>query len=57
MFSKPGLKFYLIAIPTLTIDPGESETFSKGDQHDGEAGAVPIHDLENVDSTLGRTHR
>ena len=41
-----------LVIHKRTIHPGDGDTLSKGDQHEGEAGAVPIHDLQDVDTTL-----
>ena len=35
-----------------TIDPWDGHTLGQGDEHEGEAGAVPVHDLQHVDATL-----
>ena len=40
----------------LTIDPGDDYAFREGQQHEREGGAIPVHDLQNVDSTLHTTH-
>ena len=36
----------------LTINPGDDHTLGEGQQHEGEGGTIPVHDLQNVDSTL-----
>lgn len=39
--------------PSLrTIDPGDGEALEERDEHEREAGAIPVHDLQNVDAAL-----
>ena len=40
----------------LTINPGDDHTLGEGQQHERESGAIPVHDLQNVDTTLQHTH-
>ena len=37
----------------LTVNPSGDNTFGEGQDHQGERRAVPVHDLEVVDATLG----
>ena len=36
----------------LTVDPGDDDTFSEGEDHEGEYGAVPVHDLQHIDPAV-----
>ena len=36
----------------FTVDPTDNDEFGEGDDHQREGRAVPVHDLQEVDSTL-----
>ena len=36
----------------FTVDPTDNDKLGEGDDHQGEGRAVPVHDLQEVDSTL-----
>ena len=35
-----------------TVDPRDDETFSQGENHERKCRTIPVHDLEEVDTTL-----